>query len=226
MKTLRAVRVIATLVPSGLFAMACGGTVLPGGAADGSADTGHDATMMSMPDTSPPQDGPATEDRMFTPDEGPPDRSVRPIDAGPGGIPCGTTVCSPETQECCIDITSRSESCTSKGACDGGVMVTCSGPESCPTAGDVCCATFGRGTTPMVSCTAADACMGYELCKSSKDCPMGEPCEPSGFPGFDVCRGGFDRDGGFHRRDGGRPPPDGGIMMVDATGPKEASAKD
>jgi hypothetical protein len=99
--------------------------------------------------------------------------------------------------------------CTGKGACDGGVPVMCSGPESCSVAGDVCCAEFGTMGTGKanVTCTTRAACNGLILCQTSNDCPdMGE-CR-MGFGGFMFCR--------RHRPDGGFGPPDGGMMPPDS----------
>lgn len=98
--------------------------------------------------------------------------------------------------------------CTAKGACMGGLALTCSSSSSCM-AGNVCCVTF---TNAGGTATCQPSCMGMggggpggpgggggggiQLCATDAECPMGEACS-MGVGGFKACRrtrGG--RDGG------------------------------
>jgi hypothetical protein len=194
----RVVRSLALAVPLSVIAAACGGTVTN---VNGDAST-QDGTS-SGPDGSVGSDGTTLRDGSID--------GITARDAG--GLPCGMATCSVETQECCVT-RAGGATCTPKGMCDGGVAVTCSGPETCPVSGDVCCAEFGGGAIS-VSCTTMAACHGYLLCQSEADCPDMEPCDP-GFDGYKYCQRPFMRpDGGFHRPDGGIHPPDGGFVPPD-----------
>jgi hypothetical protein len=194
---------VGAFAAAGMLVAACGGTVVAGGqdgSPEGTTGPGHeggtfiDAT--DHPDTTTLEDVTTT-----TPDTG-----TVSVDAG--GIPCGMTTCSPETQECCVSTTTGTGSCSPKGECDGGVAVTCSGPASCPS-GDVCCATYsGMGLGGIsVACTSM-TCMGFTICQNDSDCTAPDTCQTSPDPIYKYCarpRG----DGGFHVPDGGFP--DGGL---------------
>jgi hypothetical protein len=204
MASLRIIRTLALLVPVGIIASACGGTV-EGGGLDGSPDG-----KSGKPDAT--QDSPVPMDDTGSPvDHFVPSDTGGPTDAGPGGIPCGMSTCVADTQECCISTSSGSATCTPKGDCDGGVGVTCSGPESCPVKGDVCCATGMSISTISVSCTTMAACMGFEICQSNMDCTPPDTCQPSPFPGYKYCRRPIP-DGGFPHHEGGLHMFDGGLL--------------
>jgi hypothetical protein len=202
--TSRVLLSFAFAVPLTVIGGACGGTVESGGSGGNDAST-QDGTSHG-PDATTGLDGTGGRDT----------NAVDGVNTGEAstGLPCGMTTCSSTTQECCVTRTGAT-SCTPKGECDGGVAITCNGPEECPVSGDVCCAELGHGT-PSVSCTTMAACHGYVLCQSAADCPDMEPCDP-GLDGYKYCLGSFhEPDGGFHHHhDGGFHPPDGGFVPPD-----------
>ncbi|MEO6420110.1 MAG: hypothetical protein ABIP39_11910, partial [Polyangiaceae bacterium] len=123
------------------------------------------------------------------------------------GITCGMTSCDSATQECCLTVMGgggpmAGGTCTAKGACMGGLALTCSSSASCAM-GDVCCVNF---TQTGGTATCQPSCMGggggggggggIQLCATDAECPMGEACSmgPGGFKACRRTRGG--RDGG------------------------------
>jgi hypothetical protein len=203
--TSRFVSACALAIPLTIV-LACGGNVTGlGNGSDASttdASTGSDAVNGT--------DGTTTRDAIGV-------DGVVTSDVGSSGIPCGAVTCDSTSQECCFG--HAGGSCIPKGgACDGGITLTCSGPEDCPVAGDVCCAEASSGGAG-ASCTTEAACHGLILCQTDEDCPDMERCEMV-LEGYKICRhGGFGPDGGFHRPDGGFHPPDGGFVPPDGAVP-------
>jgi hypothetical protein len=202
-------RRVGALAAAGMLVTACGGTVEAGPDASPDGLTGRNDGE-SPPDATTHRDATTFEDVTTTN----PDTGTTSVDAG--GIPCGASTCSPETQECCISTTSGTGSCTLKGDCDGGVAITCSGPASCPS-GDVCCATETGGGLGGISvaCTSM-ACGGFVICQSNGDCMPPDTCQPSPFPAYKYCAAPAP-DGGHHHHEGGFPfdgglAGDGGIL--------------
>ena len=205
-------RVLASFglfIPAVLSFGACGGTVEGGSPGGGSDASTHTDGTTGGPDGSTLLDGTTGIDRVS-------------ITEASTGLPCGMTTCNSATQDCCA--TRGGGTCIAKGgACDGGVVITCSGPEDCPVSGDICCAEFGGGGgTPSVSCTTMTACHGVLLCEKPSDCPDMEMCG-MGLEGYKYCVGSFmEPDGGFphhHHDGGGLHPPDGGFVPPDGDVP-------
>jgi hypothetical protein len=123
---------------------------------------------------------------------GPPDvgiDSLPPVDAGPPpGIQCGTDICNPQTEVCCVTFGGMmiQESCTDPMSC-GGAALTCSSAQSCPM-GEVCCGFFMMGNA---GSKCEPMCKGGfqnpQLCATDAECPMGQTCKNSPF-GFKTCR--------------------------------------
>ena len=112
-------------------------------------------------------------------------------------VQCGMEACYPATEDCCFQL-GVGERCALKGACAGGVPLTCTGSNTCPT-GEACCLSLGGGQ-PSATCKAScggggggRGGGGLQLCTSSSDCPSGSQCVPTPF-GVQVCFGG--RGGG------------------------------
>jgi hypothetical protein len=208
----RLFRLLALALPVGIVGAACGGTTISPGDNDGST-VGHNDGGSPTTETGTSDTGTTTNPDSST-------TTDAPVSVDAGGIPCGASTCSPETQECCAIEATGALSCTAKGACDGGVGVMCSGPKSCPVSGDVCCANIGGGTGGVsVSCTTSMDCHGYLICQSEADCPDMESCETA-ILGYKICRKmGMGGDGGFHTPDGGFHPPDGGFVPPDGATP-------
>ncbi len=195
---------LLAVVLGALSVVACGGRVADVGAAD--SDSG-------VPNGQP---GPGAGGPNGGPNGGPTlvDGGTSP--APTTGITCGMTSCDSTTQECCIMAVGpggpggpmAGGTCTAKGACMGGVALSCSSASGCM-AGNVCCVSF---TNAGGTATCAPSCMGMggggpggpgggggggiQLCAIDAECPMGEACV-MGFGGLKACRrtrGG--RDGG------------------------------
>jgi hypothetical protein len=131
----------------------------------------------------------------------------RGTDGGPDQIACGATPCNSATQVCCV--TGGARTCTSAAGCRGEVLA-CSGSNSCPTAGDVCCAVPATGRTGTITSKCETACpMGsQQLCTTNADCAGNDICRRLG-TNYNVCEAPLmpppPRDGGigFPRGDAG-----------------------
>jgi hypothetical protein len=207
--TSRVLASLGLLLPAALSFGACGGTV-EGGPGGGNDASTQDGTTVG-PDSSTTLDGTSSSDTSI-------DRVS--VTEGSTGLPCGMTTCNSVTQECCA--TRGGGTCIERGGgCDGGLPITCSGPEDCSVSGDVCCAEGLGGGGASVSCTTMADCRGVLLCKNNSDCPDMEPCDP-GPDGYEYCRFFMEPDGGFHHHHhdgGGLHPPDGGFVPPDGDVP-------
>jgi hypothetical protein len=128
-------------------------------------------------------------------------------------IPCGTELCQPIMQACCVRAQNGVPSATCVAAtetCDGGASFSCSNTPQCGGGGDVCCVS---AQTLSTTCEAPAACLlspGVILCGSDADCPalIGNCC---GQGNLKICRlracagGGRGPGGGGPGNGGGRP---------------------
>jgi hypothetical protein len=123
-------------------------------------------------------DGGSKADAGAVPDAGDADAGMFP------GVGCGELICDPP-ELCCT--TEGAQGCVTDapGACEGGELAACDGPEDCDGAGEICCGVGGAGRS--TSCTTLAACTGgLPRCHGPADCG-GVVCCPQGFcgPGCD-----------------------------------------
>jgi hypothetical protein len=158
-----------------------------GAATDASQHDGAQRDGALAPDGAHPADGAAA------PDGGPLPDGSWPADGGPEyGIRCGTGLCTPVTNFCCVGGTMPEMGCVPVDAvgpmCDFGAR--CDGPEDC--AGGSCCGP--SGAINQTWCSSGATCpSGQKLCHTTDDCGVvGETCCPSvewGWP-HSVCTPG------------------------------------
>jgi hypothetical protein len=126
-------------------------------------------------------------------------------------IPCGTELCQPIMQACCVRAQNGVPSATCIAAtetCDGGASFSCSNTPQCG-GGGVCCVS---AQTLSTTCEAPAACLlspGVILCGSDADCPalLGNCC---GQGNLKICRLRACAGGGGAGPGGGGPGPGGG----------------
>lgn len=118
---------------------------------------------------------------------------VKDADAGASaGVACGSAVCTPGTEMCCVAGSAPSMQCELVNAvgpkCDFSAV--CDGPEDCG-AGQSCC---GPSGAKIATYCASGACpAGDTLCHTPSDCPgSGQLCCPSSAFGWphSVCATG------------------------------------
>ncbi len=166
---MRAFAYLATLA----LVAGCGGD-------EGITNTGDMSTVPDMAKTTPPPDIAVPPDLAMPP---PADMAYNPPkDAD--GVGCGNMQCQ-VGEVCCVSVNGMQAMTMCAQSCpDGGVAVTCDGPEDCM--GNPCCAKLSGGGLGGVMCTMAqNACppqfdiqqmMGQtRLCHVDGDCTAGAP---------------------------------------------------
>jgi hypothetical protein len=126
-------------------------------------------------------------------------------------IPCGTELCRPIVQACCVSAQNGVPTATCIGMnemCAGGASFGCSNTPQCG-GGDVCCVSVQTLST---TCEAPAACLlspGVILCGSDADCPalLGNCC---GQGNLKICRLRACAGGGGAGPGGGGGPGMGG----------------
>jgi hypothetical protein len=104
-------------------------------------------------------------------------------DGGANQIECGGTACDSLTQVCCASALGRM--CTTAGSCNGDALA-CSGTNSCPTTGDVCCEDLSEGGRTLRTTCRAACGLSPQLCTTDADCTKaGQYCRKYGTYG--VC---------------------------------------
>jgi hypothetical protein len=104
-------------------------------------------------------------------------------DGGAHQIECGATPCDSLTQVCCA--TALGRMCTAAGACNGDTL-SCSGTNSCATAGDVCCEDLSEGGRTLRTTCRAACGLSPQLCTTDADCTKaGQYCRKYG--NYGVC---------------------------------------
>ena len=158
----------------------------------------------------PDEDGGTPTNR----DDGGPGVTTPPkgTDGGADQVACGGKSCDSATQVCCV--TRTGEECTSAAGCKGDTLA-CTGSNSCPTAGDVCCeeAVAGPGNAVTSKCETKCPMGAIQLCTTNNDCPAEDICRRLGTT-VSVCERAPvtpTRDAGFPMFDGGFARPDGGF---------------
>ncbi len=122
-------------------------------AATGSDTTSTGGDGAATTDTRTTADGTSGGDTNTTPTDtatGVSDTTSPPGDSA-GGINCGNKTCT-GGQVCCVTTTGGGATSECAASCaDGGIAITCDGPEDC-TGGKICCATVEL-TGTLLACT-------------------------------------------------------------------------
>jgi len=155
--------------------MGTGGTGGTGGSATGGdPGTGGSPALDAAP--APPDAAVVpTRDTAPLPPDAPPlpsDTAPLPRDAAPptAGIACGALMCVVGKQACCS--TGTAAACIQiNGACPGGSVIRCDGPEDCD-GGGVCCLVTLNGAAQSFCLTAVQCAQsaGAAICRSGADC--------------------------------------------------------